>query len=244
MLQYERATDSPFALAAAKAFVQGKLRNCRTRCMELDRSQDPSSRMAIEQLRIAMREAHAAENLAGLMGVEGRGTRWYFSVLRRHLNEPWAFSSRERRPAPDPVNALLSLAYTLLHEDCRSALQIVGLDPACGFLHRPRVGHASLASDLMEEFRPVIADTVVWALLNKRMLAPSDFAPSQDDGIRLTPDGWRVFARHYTRRLETRIRIPGRATQTTYRKLLEIQAWQLVRVIEGAQLAYEPYVSR
>lgn len=243
-LQYERAAIDDFSLSIARAMVHGKLRNCRTRCMELDQGSGPVSTRAIEQLKWLMADARVAASHAELMGIEGRGTRWYFNSLREHLNPPWVFSSRKRQPPPDPVNALLSLAYTLLYEHCRSALLVAGLDPACGFLHRPRSGHASLASDLMEEFRPVIADTVVWTLLNKRMLAPSDFVTTEVDGVRLTPEGWRVFARKYNQRLETRIRIPERTTQTTYRKLLEIQARQLVRVIEGTQDAYTPFASR
>ena len=96
----------------------------------------------------------------------------------------------------------------------------------------------------MEEFRPVIADTVVWSLFNKRMLKASDFTSSGDEGVRLTPEGWRVFARKYNQRLDTRIHLPDRKTQTTYRKLLEIQARQLVRVIKGNQHAYQPFAIR
>jgi len=166
-------------------------------------------------------------------------------VLREHLRPPWTFERRARRPPPDPVNAVLSIVYTLLGEQCGAALAVAGLDPECGYLHRPRPGRPSLALDLMEEFRPVVADTVAWALFNKRMLKPVHFVPSDGGkGVRLTPDAWKQVATQYTRRLETKIRIPGRVTPTTYRKLLEVQAWEMRRVIEGETACYEPFLSR
>lgn len=242
--QYRRADDPAFCLELGKAMVHGKILNCRTRCMELDTDDHPVSQLAIDRLRLAARQCDRAESHAELMGIEGRASRTYFSVLRRHLREPWTFPARARRPPPDPVNALLSLAYTLLHENCRAALLVAGLDPSCGFLHQPRSGRASLALDLMEEFRPVIADTVVWALLNKRMLSITDFSHHSGEGMRLTPDGWKTFARQYSRRLETGIRVPGRSTRTTYRKLLEVQGRQLARVISGELPSYEPFESK
>lgn len=242
--QYRRSDDAAFCLDIARAMLEGKLRNARTRCMELDTDNDPRDLEAIDRLRDARAQLADATSLNALMLIEGRAARAYFGVLRRHLREPWQFEKRMRRPPPDPVNALLSIAYTLLHEQCRSALIGAGLDPMCGCLHQPRAGRASLALDLMEEFRPVIADTVAWTLLNKRMLAPADFSHTHDGGVRLNPDGWKQFARHFTRRLDTPILLPERATRTTYRKLVEIQARKLARVIQGGEDRYEPYLAR
>lgn len=242
--QYLRSDDPGFALALARAIVAGKVRNARTRCMELDAG-DSAPAPAIARLKEALAQVSAAPDIATLMGIEGRATRWYFGVLREHLRPPWTFERRRRRPPPDPVNAVLSIVYTLLHEQCRTALEIAGLDPECGFLHQPRPGRASLALDLMEEFRPVIADTVAWTLFNRRMLAPGNFS-AHDGGkaVRLTPDGWKQVAAQYTRRLDTPIQVPDRATRTTYRKLLEIQARQLRHVIEGDAPCYRPFQSR
>ena len=121
------------------------------------------------------------------------------------------------------MNAVLSIVYTLLHEQCRTALVTVGFDPACGFLHQLRSGRAALAMDLMEEFRPVIADPVAWSLFNRRWLHLDDFEalPAQG-GVHLTSNGWKRLADGYKRRLDTRILIPGRTTRTTFRKLIEI----------------------
>ena len=242
--QYRRGDDPAFCLALAQAIVAGKIRNARTRCMELDEGRDPRDALAIRHLRDALDAVPGTTAITDVMGVEGRAARWYFSVLRHHLREPWTFRSRQRRPPPDPVNALLSILYTLLHEQCRTALVAAGLDPAVGYLHQPRAGRLSLALDLMEEFRPVIADAVAWGMLNKRMLSPQDFSPASRDGVRLSAEGWRVLASQYNRRLNTGILVPGRRTRTTYRKLLEIQARHLAGVIAGRQETYEPFRSR
>lgn len=244
-LQYRRADDAAFALALAKAIVAGKARNARTRCLELDTDNDPAALTLIARITAAIEGIPAAPDLDVLRGLEGSVARWYFAVLGRHLREPWTFTKRARRPPPDPVNAILSIVYTLLMEQCRAALTVTGLDPECGFLHAERPGRPSLALDLMEEFRPVIADPVAWTLFNNRMLAERHFvAAERGRGVRLTPEGWKQVARQYTRRLERPIHIPGRVTKITYRKVLEVQAWRLRRVIDGDVSCYEPFLTR
>ncbi len=243
--QYARAADATFGLDLARAIVAGKIANSRTRCMELDVDGDASAQVAIDRLARLRETVARAPDLSALMGVEGRAARHYFVVLGSALRPPWRFERRARRPPPDPVNAVLSIVYTLLQEQCRAALVAVGLDPECGFLHAPRSGRPALALDLMEEFRPVIADTVAWTLFNRRMLKHAHFVSSPDGrGVHLTPDGWKKVAAEYARRLNTGILIPGRTTRTTYRKLLEVQAWRIRRAIEGQEERYEPFLSR
>lgn len=242
--QYQLATNASNSLELGKAFITGKIHNARARCMELDAGSDFEDAEAIATLKDSLSKLPAVTSLSSLMGIEGAASRVYFGVLGRHLREPWAFNGRKRRPPPDPVNAVLSILYTLLHEQCRSALVIAGLDPVCGFLHQPRPGRASLALDLMEEFRPIIADAVAWTLFNKRILSPADFSGMTADGVRLRPGGWQRLAIQYQRRLDTGILLPGRKTRTTYRKLLEVQARQLARVVRGDKDFYEPFRSR
>lgn len=240
--QYRRAEDEAFRLALGKAIVAGKIGNARARCLELDATNDdPLTAATVAALAELIERLSTAATRAEVMGIEGQAARAYFAVVRRFLRPPWTFPARNRRPPRDPVNALLSLAATLLHENCRAAIEAAGLDPLCGFLHEPRPGRAALALDLMEEFRPVIADAVVLALLNKRMLRPEEFAAAGDGGVRLTREGWATFARQYARRLQTPIRPPGVARRITYQKLLEAQARQLRRVILGEEAAYEPF---
>ncbi|HEU0115087.1 MAG TPA: CRISPR-associated endonuclease Cas1 [Thermomicrobiales bacterium] len=243
--QYARADDAAFCLAVGRAIVAGKIRNCRTLCLRLDASNaDPPAVAAADELRSLLAEVGGAATTAALMGIEGRAARAYFAVFRHFLRPPWEFARRARRPPPDPVNALLSLLYTLLHESCYAALEAAGLDPACGFLHAPRPGRASLALDLMEEFRPLVADSVALTLLNKRMLRPADFRSDGQGGVVLAHDGWRAVAEQYGRRLRTQVRPPGLERRVTYQKLLEAQSRQLKRAIAGEAATYAPFLAK
>lgn len=243
--QYLCADDEALCLELGRALVRGKIRNGRTLCLRLDETNaDPLALAVADEMRTLAEQVEDAASRAALMGIEGQAAKAYFRAVRRFLRPPWSFERRLRRPPPDPVNALLSLVYTLLHESCYAALETAGLDPFCGFFHSEQYGRASLAVDLMEEFRPVIADSVVLTLLNKRMLQPNDFRPGGDGGVYLAQEGWRAVATQYGRRLETRIRLPGDERRTTYQKLLEVQARQLRRVILGEAERYEPFLSK
>ena len=241
--QYRRTEDPALCLTVGSALLRGKLRNCRTLLLRWDETnRDEATLAAVAELTALEEQLAEAGSRAALMGIEGRAARRYFAVLGRSLRPPWRFERRARRPPPDPVNALLSLLYTLLHESCHAALEASGLDPAYGFLHAPRDGRASLALDLMEEFRPIVADSVMLTLCNKRILDPGDFEPGTTrEGVWLGREGWRKVATQYARRLETTIRPPGMVRSTTYRKLLEVQARRLRRTIETDE-PYEPFL--
>src|SRR5262245_54224798 len=144
---------------------------------------------------------------AVLLGTEGQAAALYFSQFHRMLKvkapgRDFDFTSRNRRPPRDPVNALLSFAYALLAKDCFSALCTVGFDPYHGFYHTGRHGRPSLALDLMEEFRPVVADSVVLTLINNRMLAARDFLTWRN-ACQLTDEGRRTFFVAYEQRMAT-----------------------------------------
>lgn len=243
--QYRRADDAGFCLRLSQALVTGKVRNGRTLLMRLDADGNATTSRAADELKLRLARVPAARDKAALAGLEGQAARWYFRGIAPHIDPPWQFTRRARRPPPDPVNALLSIAYTLLHESCYSALEAVGLDPTVGFFHMPTYGRASLASDLMEEFRPVIADSVVLTMLNKGMMKPSYFTPALDgEGIVLGQQAWRVVAEQYTRRLQTRVRLPGVSRPLTYQKVLEVQARAIRRVVEGEEEEYEAFRTR
>ncbi|MBA2277602.1 MAG: CRISPR-associated endonuclease Cas1 [Chloroflexia bacterium] len=244
--QYRRAEDPAFCLALSTAFVAGKLGNARTLCLRLDATNDdPTTLGVVADLHRLIAALDEAPDRDAVLGIEGQGGRRYFDAFRRHLDPPWELPRRARRPPPDPVNALLSLLYTLLHESCYSALDAVGLDPYCGYYHAERYGRASLASDLMEEFRPIIADSVALWLLNKQILSLSDFRPvGEGRGVHLSQDAWRHVATAYQRRLATTVRPPGVSRAISYQKVLEVQARALRRVIEGEDSAYAPFRTR
>lgn len=194
-----RASDMPEEIV--RSFVIGKISNQRAVLMrslrdhgeglpqdQRDRVVEATDRMA----RILRRVSLACENLEELRGAEGEAANLYFGVfdlLIRSPDEKFRFRGRSRRPPLDPVNALLSFLYTLLTHDCRSAAESVRLDPAVGFLHRDRPGRPSLALDLMEELRPVLADRLALSLINRRQLRAKDFETRDGGAVFMAEDG-------------------------------------------------------
>lgn len=243
--QFRRADDPEFCLMVSRAVVDGKVRNARTLLMRHDADGDRTTSRMVDELRRVIDQLPEAADIPALRGLEGMAARHYFRGLRAQVAPSWHFTRRARRPPPDPVNALLSITYTLLHESCSSALEAVGLDPTVGYYHAPAYGRASLASDLMEEFRAIIADSVVLTLVNKRMVTPGDFVARRDgDGINVGQDVWKAIAQQYTRRLQTTVRMPGMRRSLSYQKVLEVQARAIRRTIEGERVAYEPFLAK
>jgi CRISPR-associated protein Cas1 len=153
------------------------------------------------------------------------------------------FTKRTRRPPTDPVNALLSLAYSLLAKDCTIAALAVGFDPYVGFYHQPRFGRPALALDLMEEFRPLIAESAVLTAINNRMITPGHFVRA-GDAINLTPAGRKVFFQAYEQRMNALITHPVFDYKVSYRRVLELQARLLASHLTGEIPDYVPMVTR
>ncbi|EIP96641.1 CRISPR-associated endonuclease Cas1 [Opitutaceae bacterium TAV1] len=153
------------------------------------------------------------------------------------------FTRRNRRPPRDAVNALLSLAYSILAKDCTSAAHAVGFDPYVGFYHQPRFGRPALALDLMEEFRPIVADSVVLTLINTRMIGPSDFVRA-GDAVNLSPAGRKQFFNAYEQRMRSMITHPVFDYKVSYRRALELQARLLAKALTGEIAAYVPFTTR
>lgn len=153
------------------------------------------------------------------------------------------FAGRNRRPPRDPVNALLSLAYSLLAKDLTIVTQTVGFDPYLGYFHQPRFGRASLALDLMEPFRPLIADSAVLSAINTRMVTPDDFLRA-GEAVALTADGRKKFFQAYEQRMDTLVTHPLFGYRVNYRRLLEIQTRLLARVLTGEMLTYPVFTTR
>jgi len=238
--QYQRADDPAFSLRLSRAIVGGKLRNSRTMARRMLRNGTGSPPGQIERLKRCLQAAARSRDIAGLMGQEGMGAKAYFSILRAALDDHLVFGPRTRRPPQDPVNALLSLGYSLLTANLMTALEIVGLDPYCGFFHATAYGRPALALDAMEEFRPIIVDSVVLTLVNKRMLAADDFRSG--GGVYLTRTGLRVFFEQYTRRLNTTVFHPAAGRSLNYQKIFEVQARQVANMIQGEIDEYQPFL--
>jgi CRISPR-associated protein Cas1 len=185
-------------------------------------------------------------SLESLLGVEGTAARIYFSRFGSVLHgdaEGFDFESRNRRPARDPVNAVLSFVYALLLRDVVIALHAAGLDPYVGLLHQPRFGRPSLALDLMEELRPLIGDSTVMLVINNGELRRSDVV-RRAGAVALTAAGRRRVIEAYERRMRTHITHPTFGYRAGYRRVIEIQARMLASVIAGDVDAYRPLTTR
>ncbi len=227
----------------AAAMIAGKIRNQRTL---LRRHGGAVVAPALDQLADLARQAAHVRSLESLLGLEGTAARIYFSRFGSVLHGDAAgfdFESRNRRPARDPVNAVLSFVYALLLRDVVIALHAAGLDPYVGLLHRPRFGRPSLALDLMEELRPLVGDSTVMLAINNGELRPSDVV-RRAGAVALTAPGRRRVIEAYERRMRTHITHPLFGYRAGYRRVIEIQARLLASVLAGDIDAYRPLTTR
>lgn len=234
--QFKAYLEPTWKLALAQRFVLGKIRNG---LVFLRRN----GAEGWERLKEALLEAERAQDEEALRGAEGRAADLYFRAFAELLPEEFAFGERSRRPPRDPANSLLSLAYTLLAKECESALLVAGLDPYVGYLHEVRYGRPSLALDLMEEFRSVLADSVVLSLLNNRRVTLEDFDDSEGFP-RLRKEAWPKFLRAWEERLNERVQHPLLRKRLAYREILLAQARILVKHLLGELPRYEPFAVR
>ncbi len=207
-------------------------------------SDEPAAR---EMAELLWRLDRATE-MGSLLGLEGQGAALYFGEFGRFLKQQppgrgFDFTGRNRRPPRDPVNALLSFAYAMLCKDCFSAVCTVGFDPYHGFFHVGRHGRPSLALDLMEEFRPVIADSVVLTLINNRVLGPEDFLVWRE-ACQLTDEGRKKFFQAYEARKSALVTHPLYGYRMSYSRMLEVQARMLAAYVRGDVPSYTGFTVR
>ncbi len=238
-----RAADDPVkCLELARAWTASKIRNCRTL---LRRNHGDPSEVVLGELEQLARKAENATEIASLLGIEGTAARTYFGAFTGMLNADLGFEldGRNRRPPRDPVNAMLSFAYALLTKDFALATGAAGLDPMRGFYHQPRFGKPALALDLMEEFRPLLADSTVIGAINQQVLTKDDFL-HHPTAVVLTSAGRRKFILAYQRRLDQLVAHPVFGYRISYRSVLEIQARLLARVLLGEMPTYPNFRTR
>jgi CRISPR-associated protein Cas1 len=260
MAQHRAHHDPVRRMEMARACVVGKLHNQRVLLMRYNRRLHCAAiDKAVDVLARCERNAEAIEpdtspppdpqhpqagsTWGTLLGYEGTGAAAYFRVFEHLLREGWTFPGRKRRPPTDPVNALLSFAYTLLYSQTLAAIQAVGLDPYVGFLHGSEYGKPALALDLQEEMRSVLADSVVLTLVNKRILSPDDFE-EELGAYRLTDGGRRRFYHQWEARLETQVQHPTFGYTVSYRRALMLQARLVARWLYDEIPAYPPLIVR
>lgn len=234
-------------LRFARELVRGKILNSR---VLLRRNARLDVQAAVDGLGRDAIAAAGASSMANLLGIEGAAARRYFSHFTTMLREGHAlpgalfeFEGRNRRPPRDAVNALLSYAYALLVKDLTAACLTVGLDPYIGVYHRPRFGRPALALDLAEEFRPLLAESVVVQVINNGEMTTGDFRV-RAGGVGLTAPGRRTLASAYERRIETELLHPKFGYRAPYRRLMETQVRLLAAALMGDVPHYEPLVTR
>ena len=243
--QYRWADDDEKSVAIARLFVAAKIANGRSVLMREVRNHgdNPALSQAIKRLATSLRRVQHAQAVSESMGIEGDAANAYFSVFNELLRGTgFTFGGRVRRPPTDPVNALLSFAYTLITHECSSALQGVGLDPYVGFLHQDRPGRVSLALDLLEEFRAPWADRFVLTLINRKQIQLNDFITEASGAVRLKDDARKIFLTAWQERKQVEIMHPYLQEQVPIGLLPHCQAMLLARHIRGDTEYYPPYL--
>lgn len=236
-LEQARAlTEEDRSVAFAREVVSAKLHNQATIVVRFDWGQ-----AVADELRDLARSARNKTEVDTLRGLEGRGAAVYFQALAEHLPEEWGFPGRRKRPAPDPINALLSYGYTLQLHHITTALVVQGLNPRAGFFHQGRGEHPALGSDLQEEVRWLV-DALVWSMVRRREVQPDDFTASPDGRYPclLTPEFRKKYVEAFERRLHTRFTPPGEEEALSYREFLARQAAAVKAWIQGSAATYRP----
>lgn len=234
-------------LTVARRMVEGKIRNSRT---FLRRNARRPVDDVLASLKGLAEQAREATSMASLLGLEGAAARLYFSAFLALLREgermpgpPFTFEGRNRRPPRDPINCLLSYVYGLLTKDFTAVLHAVGFDPYLGFYHRPRFGRPALALDLAEEFRPLVAESVVINLLNNGEITPADFIV-RAGGVALSQGGRRSVLRAYERRIDVEVTHPTFGYKVSYRRVFEVQVRLLGAHVLGEVPEYVAFTTR
>lgn len=248
--QYRRADDPKVSAETAAFILAGKIANCRTVLQRAVRDHAASIaehevRTAIVRLSRHLEAIQQEHSLDDLRGIEGDAAHNYFDVFNHLIvaqKESFFFNDRNRRPPMDNVNCLLSFIYTLLMHDVRSALESVGLDPAVGFLHRDRPGRPSLALDLMEEFRPFIADRLALSLINLKQVQGKGFKKMDSGAVTMTDDTRKSVLVAYQERKQEELSHPFLEEKVTIGMLFHIQALLMARYVRGDLDGYPPFI--
>ena len=262
--QFRHAADPASCLRLAQQFVRGKIHNHRVLFMRNHVEPPERTKLRLGQAR---EDALATRSLEELLGTEGAAAAVYFAqfggMIREQADDDFLeglappegvalekkspltfdFTTRNRRPPTDPVNALLSLAYSLLAKECTLAACAVGLDPYVGFYHQPRHGRPALALDVMEEFRPLIAESAVLTAINNRYVSTADFV-SAGRAVNLNVGGRKQFFQCFEQRMNSLITHPVFDYKVSYRRALELQFRILARVLTGEIPEYVPFLTR
>lgn len=248
--QYRRADDCQSSVDIAKAILTGKIANCRTVLSRALRDHPEKVdtgeiTRAVNKFNSALRSLQAESDLEVLRGIEGESANTYFGVFDHLITaqkDDFKFNERNRRPPLDNVNCLLSFLYTIVMHDMRSALETVGLDPAVGFLHRDRPGRYGLALDMMEEFRPFLADRLTLSMINLCQVQGKGFDRKESGAVLMDDDTRKTVLVTYQTRKQDEIMHPFLKEKVTIGLLFHTQALLMARYLRGDMDAYPPFV--
>jgi CRISPR-associated protein Cas1 len=247
--QYRRADSEEASTAIARAVVIAKIANCRTVLLRgaRDRPEAPQAadlEAAAQRLARLLDDLRQPAPLEAVRGLEGDAARTYFGVFDHLITaqkEDFFFAERSRRPPLDNVNALLSFFYTLLAHDVTAGLESVGLDPAVGYLHRDRPGRPSLALDLMEEFRPILADRLALSLINRQQIRGKGFRKTETGAVMMDDATRKEVLVAYQKRKQEEIQHPFLGETVEVGLLPFVQAMLLARHLRGDLDGYPPF---
>jgi CRISPR-associated protein Cas1 len=250
--QYRKADEPAACVNIVRSVLTGKLVNCRTVLQRGlrdhgEKVQAPAIKEASTRIARYVERLGREKDLDALRGIEGNAANIYFSVFNELITaqkEDFVFSERNRRPPLDNVNALLSFVYTLTMHDVRSALESVGLDPAVGFLHRDRPGRPGLALDIMEEFRPFLADRIVLSLINLKKVRKDGFIRTDSGAVVMTDETRKEVLVTYQNRKQDEMEHPFIEEKVHVGMLFHIQALLFARALRGDLDAYPPFIWR
>lgn len=248
--QYRRADEAEASAGIARSIVTAKVANSRTVLLRAlrDRPEGTGNQAladAADAMQSVLRRLGNVQPLDTVRGMEGDAARSYFGAFPQLITaDGFPFEGRNRRPPRDNVNAMLSFLYTLLVHDCRGACETHGLDPAVGFLHRDRPGRPGLALDLMEELRPILADRLALALINRRQIQPKGFTQTESGGVQMDDKARKTLLVAYQERKQETMRHPFTGDTLPWGLLPHVQAQLLARYLRGDLEEYPAYFWR
>lgn len=247
-LQFRTGDDTLFRLEIAKKFIKGKGLNQKTFLLRGNRYlKSQELRDMIKEMTYDIEKISSKQSLASLMGIEGSIARLYYNALNLILDKEFSFEKRTRRPPKDPYNSLISFGYTLLLYEIFTALVTKGLNPYAAFLHSDRHGHPALCSDLMEEWRPILVDSLAVSLINTKRITTENFDYNEENGgVYLNKEGCKLFVEMFEKRLREEVSyITAIPYKMSFRRIIEYQVMQLIKAMEKNDATYyEPVLIR
>jgi CRISPR-associated protein Cas1 len=241
--QFEKFQDEKFRLDFSREIVAGKITNSLNFIRQFSyKHPEISFQKETEDLKKTLGNVISEKNADRLLGLEGNAAKVYFGAFGKMMRGEFVFAGRKKRPPTDPVNAMLSLSYTLVFNEISAVLEGVGLDPYLGYFHKPDYGRASLASDIVEEFRSPVADKLVRYLVRKQIFRKSDFYINfENNGVYFMQEAQKRYFAEYEKMLNQEFVHPETSEKTTFRKCFRIQAEKTVSVIQHDE-PYNPFV--